>query len=203
LTHDFDTNTGIQYLGEEIFTNLPNDLRNISYAVVQDDPSVAERYALPLDPEVLGRITGSLPPTTTDSLETYGLISDVKSLERFIDPILTNYISTTTSPPPEYTPALTASRPDGCEICSREHVPLTYHHLIPRQTHAKAVKRGWHKDWELNKVAWLCRACHNYVHKIASNEELAKEYYDVDLLLAREDVQKFAAWVGRVRWKAR
>jgi 5-methylcytosine-specific restriction endonuclease McrA len=152
---------------------------------------------------MLSSVAQSLPPSTTDSLDTYGLISDVKSLERFIDPILTSYISTTTSPPPEYTPAIAASRPDGCEICSREHIPLTYHHLIPRQTHAKAIKRGWHKDWELNKVAWLCRACHNYVHKIASNEELAKEYYDVDLLLAREDVQKFAAWVGRVRWKAR
>jgi 5-methylcytosine-specific restriction endonuclease McrA len=193
----------MQYLGEEIFTNLPNDLRKISYAVVQDDPRIAERYAVPLDPEMLNSVTQSLPPSTTDSLDTYGLISDVKSLDRFIDPILTNYISTATYPPPEYTPAITASRPDGCEICSREHIPLTYHHLIPRQTHAKAIKRGWHKDWELNKVAWLCRACHNYVHKIASNEELAKEYYDVDLLLAREDVQKFAAWVGRVRWKAR
>lgn len=79
----------------------------------------------------------------------------------------------------------------------------TYHHLIPRQMHAKAVKRGWHKEWELNKVAWLCRACHSYVHKIATNEELARELYSIELLTEREDVQKWANWVGRVRWKSR
>lgn len=116
---------------------------------------------------------------------------------------MTNYVEIVLAVPPEHTPALTASRPDGCEICQREHLPLTYHHLIPRQMHAKAVKRGWHREWELNKVAWLCRACHSFVHKIASNEELAKDLYDVDLLLEREDVQKWASWVSRVRWKAR
>ncbi len=113
------------------------------------------------------------------------------------------YIVTTTSPSPEYTPALTATRPAGCEICEREHLPLTYHHLIPRQMHAKAVKRGWHREWELNKVAWLCRACHSYLHRVATNEELARELYSVELVLERDDVGKWARWVGRVRWKAR
>lgn len=69
--------------------------------------------------------------------------------------------------------------------------------------HTKAVKRGWHREWEVNKVAWLCRACHSYVHQIATNEELAREFYDVEMLLERQDVQRFAAWVGRVRWKAK
>lgn len=69
--------------------------------------------------------------------------------------------------------------------------------------HAKAVKRGWHGEWELGKVAWLCRACHSFVHKIAGNEELAREYYSVELLLEREDVVKWAGWVGKVRWKAK
>ena len=41
------------------------------------------------------------------------------------------------------------------------------------------------------------------MHKIASNEELAKELFSVELLMEREDVVKWAAWVGKVRWKAR
>ena len=49
----------------------------------------------------------------------------------------------------------------------------------------------------------LCRACHSFVHRIASNEELAKDYYTVERLLARDDVQAFAKWVGGVRWKSR
>lgn len=46
--------------------------------------------------------------------------------------------------------------------------------------HAKALKCGWHEEFMLNSVVWLCCACYNFVHKMASNEELAREYYTVD-----------------------
>jgi hypothetical protein len=41
------------------------------------------------------------------------------------------------------------------------------------------------------------------VHRVASHEELARDYYTVELLEEREDVRAFAEWVGKVRWKAR
>ena len=69
--------------------------------------------------------------------------------------------------------------------------------------HAKVLKRGWHEEWELGNVAWLCRACHSFVHRMASNEELAREWCTVEKILGREDVRDWANWVGRVRWKAR
>lgn len=184
--------------------SLPPDLRTLSYSAIQDDPLLSEKYSLPLDTDILQTVIELLPPGAFDSLTTYGLIeSDASNLDRFVEPVLEQYIITATSPPPEYTPAVTASRPEGCEICDREHLPLTYHHLIPRQMHDKAMKRGWHKEWELNKVAWLCRACHSFVHRIASNELLARELYSVEALMEREDVRKWAQWVGRIRWKAR
>ena len=80
---------------------------------------------------------------------------------------------------------------------------LTYHHLIPREMHDTAVKRGWHPEWMLNRVAWLCGACHRFVHRVATNEELAKDWWCVERLMEREDVRKWVGWVGRVRWKAR
>ena len=193
----------IEYLAEEVFPHLPPDLRTLSYAAIQDDTSLLDKYANPLDSSILEDVLTDLPLAALDSLYTYGIVAESNSLDRFIEPILTAYIATVSAPPPEHTPSLAASRPDGCEICQREHLPLTYHHLIPRQIHAKALKRGWHKEWELAKVAWLCRACHTYVHKIASNEELARELYSVDLLLEREDICKFAAWVSTLRWKKR
>lgn len=49
----------------------------------------------------------------------------------------------------------------------------------------------------------LCRACHSFVHRVASAEELAKEFYTVEALMEREDVKGFAGWVGGVRWKSR
>lgn len=69
--------------------------------------------------------------------------------------------------------------------------------------HAKAVKRGWHREEDLNNVAWLCRACHSFVHRFKGHEELAREYFTVERLLGAEEVRAFAGWVGRVRWKAR
>lgn len=175
----------------------------MSYAAVQNDALLAAKYEPPLDAAILEAITKPLPLSISDSLTSYNLIHDAADLDRLLELILNSYISAATAAPPEHTPSLAASRPDGCEICGREQLPLTYHHLIPRQMHAKAVKRGWHGEWELAKVAWLCRACHSYVHKIATNEELAKELFSVDLLMEREDVMKWAAWVGKVRWKAR
>ena len=52
-------------------------------------------------------------------------------------------------------------------------------------------------------MAWLCSACHGFVHRIESNEELARNWHTVELLKSREDVQKWAGWRGTVRWKAR
>ncbi|KAF2211106.1 hypothetical protein CERZMDRAFT_44140 [Cercospora zeae-maydis SCOH1-5] len=193
----------IEYLAEEIFLSLPFDLRTLSYAIVQDDAALAEKFATPVESRLLDDLVKPLPLAVADSLVTYSLMMEPTDLDRFLEGPLNNYISSAVAPPPEHTPSLAASRPDGCEVCQREHLPLTYHHLIPRAIHAKAVKRGWHKEWELNKVAWLCRACHSYVHRIASNEELGKDLYSVELLMEREDVQKWAGWVGRVRWKAR
>lgn len=53
----------------------------------------------------------------------------------------------------------------------------------------------------LNKVAWLCGACHSFVHRMASNEELAREWHDVERILERDDVHRWKGWVGGVRWK--
>ncbi|OQN98908.1 hypothetical protein B0A48_15254 [Cryoendolithus antarcticus] len=193
----------IKYIAEEIFTNLPTELRSLSYAAIQNDVPLVDRYATPLVGAQLDAVLEPLPNSVVESLTSYSLLADPSDLPNFLSPVLSIYIATTISPPPEYTPSLTASRPSGCEICAREQLPLTYHHLIPREIHAKAVKRGWHAEWELNKVAWLCRQCHSFCHKIATNEELAKELFSIELLLEREDVRKWAMWVGRVRWKAR
>jgi hypothetical protein len=41
------------------------------------------------------------------------------------------------------------------------------------------------------------------VHNFKTHEELARDYYTVDLLLEEEEVQRWAAWVGKLRWKGR
>ncbi|KAK6443579.1 hypothetical protein LTR95_000406, partial [Oleoguttula sp. CCFEE 5521] len=143
----------IEYIAEEIFLDLPPELRSLSYAAIEDNATLVDRYSTPFVGAQLDAVLKPLPNSVVESLTSYSLLADPSDLSNFLSPVLSTYITTTISPPPEYTPSLTASRPSGCEICCREQLPLTYHHLIPREMHAKAVKRGWHAEWELNKVA--------------------------------------------------
>jgi len=38
-------------------------------------------------------------------------------------------------------------------------------------------------------------------HKVADNETLAKEFYTIEKLMQREDMQKWAAYQSKQRWK--
>lgn len=163
---------------------------------------MAETYSLPLTLAHVEEIMKGLPLAVTDSLLSYQMLGDESDLTRFMEPVLTTYIKTATAIPSEYNLS-TSSKPEGCEICDRTQLPLTYHHLVPREMHERVLKRGWHSEWQLNKVAWLCRACHSFVHRVATNEELARSYFSIDLLLEREDIQKWASWASKIRWKAR
>jgi len=190
----------IDYITTEVFQALPDEVQSISYSSVQNDPSLARRYADPIPASTLESLTSSVPLSVLDSLATYNLLpAGTSDLSTFLNPILRDYITSTTAAPPPWL----STKTTFCEICERDWIPLTYHHLIPRGVHAKVLKRGWHEEWMLNSVAWLCRACHTFVHRMAGNEELAKDWYTVDKILEREDVQVWRGWVGKVRWKAR
>ncbi|MCJ1404629.1 hypothetical protein MMC11_007855 [Xylographa trunciseda] len=126
-----------------------------------------------------------MPPSVTDSTEAYGLLPSSTDLQNLVSSVVTEYVATATAAPPIWTNI----RASACEICDRDWVPLTYHHLIPKQIHGKAPKRHWHDEWRLNGVAWLFRACHSFVNRIASDEELAKDLWTVDLLMERENVR--------------
>jgi hypothetical protein len=186
------------FIASEIFPSLPTDLQTLSHQNLKDSTDNADKWSLPLTLSNIEELAELIPPSVNDSLFAYGLIQPPKSdVQSFISPIISSYIATVTTPPPKWI----TTRAAACEICERDWIPLTYHHLIPRGVHAKVLKRGWHEEQVLNSVAWLCRACHSFVHKMASNEELAREWYTVDKICSREDVQKWAQWVGKVRWK--
>jgi len=112
--------------------------------------------------------------------------------------VVESYLEAAIAAPPVWV----TTRRTECEICERE-VPLTYHHLIPKAVHTKVLKRGWHKEFMLNSVAWLCRPCHSTVHRVASHEVLAREFYTVELLLGREDVRKWKGYIEKQRWGKR
>ena len=191
------------YIASIVFESLPPELQTITHRSWAESPRLQEEYTLPLTSnDISEKITATLDPEVSESLTTYGILTPpAEDITTFLAPILTTYLATASATPPA--PSSTRSRATECETCGRDWVPLTYHHLVPRFVHAKALKRGWHREEDLQAAAWLCRACHSFVHRFAGHEELAREYYTVERLLAQEEIRSFAAWVGRVRWKAR
>ncbi|EDU49270.1 hypothetical protein PtrSN002B_009276 [Pyrenophora tritici-repentis] len=201
----------IEYLSTLVFPSLPPDLRILTHALYKDSARLQETYTPPLSASTTTHLLNTIPPPAIDSLQSYALlppISDSIDQHNLLTPILTAYITACIAPPPIWS----STRTTACELCSRDWVPLTYHHLIPKQAHARVLKRGWHTEDKLNSVAWLCRACHSFVHRLAGNEELAKSYYTVDLIKdggieedadKRAEVEGWMRWVGGVRWKSR
>lgn len=210
-----------EYLATELFASLPLDLQRLppepDSTETEDDATrkLRTRYTVPLPSATLASlikpisaelhsgIQACLPSTLPASQSTL-LLEQV--LEEFCETVAPAPTPISESTGATGKTVLKAPpRPDtGCELCARPWIPLTQHHLIPRSAAPKAVKRGWHTAEACQtSIAWLCRACHSFVHGFAGNDELAREWYSVELIEEREDVQRWVAWVGRVRWKAK
>ncbi|KAI0445213.1 hypothetical protein F4803DRAFT_508978 [Xylaria telfairii] len=188
------------YIATEIYACVPPELKTIDYHEYIASPTLQTQYSLPLTGADISTHLPSLDPGISDSLSAYGITREEKQgIEEFLAPVLTAFLQALSTPPPPPS----STRADACEICGRDWINLSYHHLIPRFVHSKAVKRGWHREADLQNVAWLCGACHRFVHRFANHEELARRFYTVELLLESEEVRRWAEWVGRLRWKGR
>lgn len=77
-----------------------------------------------------------------------------------------------------------------CALCGREIPPAleSRHHLVPK------LKGG--KTTEENIVV-LHRPCHDKIHAVFTERELAHSYDSVDELLAHPDIDKFVRWIKK------
>ena len=81
-----------------------------------------------------------------------------------------------------------------CKICLRD-IKLTRHHLIPVSRHKnKKIKSKFSKD-ELKKTIEICRECHNQIHVLISEKEMAAEYNTLEKILSHQEVLKFTEWI--------
>ena len=87
----------------------------------------------------------------------------------------------------------------SCALCARE-IALTFHHLIPRETHHRAWFRArYTKDQMHTHGIWICRACHDGLHDLYDELTLARRFSTLDALRADEAVMRHAGWVARQR----
>ncbi|MBF8161280.1 hypothetical protein [Ectopseudomonas hydrolytica] len=88
-------------------------------------------------------------------------------------------------------------QPEVCELCARP-VALTRHHLIPKALHDKVyVQKRYARHERITATLWVCRACHNQIHRLFSEKELALTYNSRKALLSDERMRTFVEWLAR------
>jgi hypothetical protein len=74
-----------------------------------------------------------------------------------------------------------------CPLCNRELIDgpsVNEHHLIPRSHRGRQTVR-------------MHRICHNKIHSVFSEKDLARYYHTIERLLENEEIRKFITWVER------
>jgi len=74
---------------------------------------------------------------------------------------------------------------DNCPLCGRKlDKSANEHHLVPKS------KKG-------SDTITLHQICHNKIHSLIGEKELASYYNTIERLLEHEDIQNFVKWVQR------
>jgi 5-methylcytosine-specific restriction enzyme A len=73
-----------------------------------------------------------------------------------------------------------------CELCERENVETTVHHLIPRE-----------EGGNYGPTADLCVACHKQIHALFTNKELASYLHTIKDLKSNDKMRKFLKWIKK------
>lgn len=90
-----------------------------------------------------------------------------------------------------------AASPGQCELCGRAVEALTRHHLVPRTRHAnRRNKREFTRDDVHQRVAWLCRPCHDHVHAVFTEKTLEREFNTLERLRCDDDIARFVEWIA-------
>ncbi len=85
---------------------------------------------------------------------------------------------------------------EHCELCSQIR-DLTFHHLIPRKLHKRTrFKKNYSRE-QLNKGIYICRLCHNGLHRLYNEETLAKLYSDKEKIMADPVLLKHIDWSAK------
>ncbi len=73
-----------------------------------------------------------------------------------------------------------------CELCQRESVRFTEHHLVPRSRGGK-----------FGPKARLCPTCHRQLHAMFSEKTLANELNSVERLRADPEFAGYLKWAAK------
>jgi 5-methylcytosine-specific restriction endonuclease McrA len=89
---------------------------------------------------------------------------------------------------------------DGvCALCAQPR-PLSFHHLIPRRNHARRWFRLRFTLAEMrSRGLWLCRGCHDALHRHFDEATLGRRLNTREALLAEPLIARHVEWARRQR----
>ena len=85
-----------------------------------------------------------------------------------------------------------------CPFCRRQ-LPLTFHHLIPRKLHRRSHYRRSYSRERLGRGIYICRDCHDGIHRTYTEAELAKHYDSPRALAEDPALRRHFLWLSRQR----
>jgi len=75
-------------------------------------------------------------------------------------------------------------------------VMLTRHHLIPRTRHNnKRIRRNYTREDLVTRIIQVCRPCHNHIHAVFSEKQLADDYNELVKLSSHPEIARFVSWI--------
>lgn len=84
-----------------------------------------------------------------------------------------------------------------CELCEREK-PLTKHHLIPKAVHTKKrYIKQYGKHEMRDRGLMICKQCHDGIHDLYPEKDLANNFHNKELLVEDERVRRHIGWVRK------
>ena len=84
-----------------------------------------------------------------------------------------------------------------CELCMREVVETSEHHLIPKTRHKNRKNKKSFDREEVKVVVDLCQPCHSQIHNLFTEKELERSFNTIDLLKSEERMSKFLVWISK------
>ncbi len=86
-----------------------------------------------------------------------------------------------------------------CALCGRGPLVLTFHHLIPVTVHGNQWFRQRYTRSQLADGLNLCHLCHDGIHQLFAEKELARNFNTREKLLADERMRAHIQWVRKQR----
>lgn len=85
-----------------------------------------------------------------------------------------------------------------CPFCRRS-LSLTFHHLVPRKLHRRPRFRRQYSREALGRGIYVCRDCHDAIHRSYDEMALAQGFDVPEKLAADPALQRHFTWLSRQR----